>query len=78
MAQRSMVPVTDLGIWETGVSKKEKGFIFLPDQGKEHASRKRRAREELIEGLKTGVTVWGLLSAVSISFWGILIYWLFF
>lgn len=78
MAQRSMIPVTDLGIWETGVSKKEKGFIFLPDQGKDQSSKKRRERQELIEGLKTGVPVWGLLSAVSISFWGVLIYWLFF
>lgn len=78
MAQRSMIPVTDLGIWETGVSKKQKGFAFLPDQRKDQSSMKRKEREELIEGLKTGVTIWGLLSAVSISFWGTLIYWLFF
>jgi nitrate reductase NapE component len=73
-----MIPVTDLGIWGTGVSEKKKRFTFLPDQRKNQSSKKVKERKELIEGLKTGITIWGLLSVVSISFWGTLIYWLFF
>jgi len=78
MAQKSMIPATGLGIWETGISREEKGFSFLPDQRKNQSSAKRKERQEKIEGLKIGVTIWGLLSAVSLSFWGSLIYLLLF
>lgn len=78
MAQKSMIPITDLGIWKPGISREEKGFSFLPDQRGDHSSAKKKERQEMIEGLKIGVTIWGLLSAVSLSFWASLIYLLLF
>ena len=77
MAQERMIPVTNVGIWDSGVADDPNRYNFVPKK-KSGKTGETQNREEVIRGLKLGIPVWGVLSAVSVSFWAILAYWLFF
>jgi hypothetical protein len=74
MARESMIPVTNVGIWETGVTAGEKKYDFISDQRIEHVVEREKKRQDLIQGLKLGITIWGTLSLFSVSFWFLLSY----
>jgi len=76
MARETMIPVTNVGIWEAGVAADEKSYERIAAPYLKPAVKSPEQPQERLSGLKVGVAIWGTLSAASIGFWLVLGYFL--
>ncbi len=76
MARETMIPVTNVGIWEAGVAADEKSYERIAAPYVTQAVISSEQAQERLSGFKIGVAIWGTLSAASIGFWLVLGYFL--
>lgn len=77
MARETMIPVTNVGIWEAAVAADEKSYQPVAAPYPKPAVSSSSQEEGWFSGFKLGIAIWGTLSAASIGFWMLLGYLLF-